>query len=297
MKITNSVFKNPKFQQVINTLITKQDELFNIRHDKLTKVDNSNVEKIQEICRTDINKNIRDELDGYLHLLDLKTKCNGIKFNEVFYIPESNKNERLNCSNPSTDVIMFNSIKFQTICYYKELVGMSKQEVIPLMCIMFAKLMNKINNGMTYNSNGNITYTPYTSNRIITICNQVYKTVFEIRDFTVLRSSLGIEENLETYINSLEDNKLIYNGCLKVSRFKKEEMEKYINECTKSYNRVPKYEELTEFIITDIITKCDKIDASIFKNLPNDNVIRYYVKKYGLEDRMFFKKRVSRKKK
>ena len=286
MKITNVLFKDSRYREDIQKILDSQDIQFTERA-KQVKDANRDKKILREICKVDINAFQRQELISYTKFIELSPKCSSLLFKDVMPL-----DKMYNASNPNTTIILFNALKFQCISKYEQLVKVSKEDIMYMLKLYCCKLLEYINNSITYNNpDGTIAYSPYTNKKLNEMCKNVYESIFEKKNFSICTYD-GTVINMDLYLLGSKDNKLSANNCGGRERFSKEQMKDYISSFVESEKKKPSIEELTDFVSMSIFDEhMNDVDCSFMKYLPSVNVIRYNVKKYGLESDIRLEKR------
>ena len=286
MKVTEPIFKRELYKECISKILKSQDSLFCERAKQIANAKNDSTE-LKNICKIDVNKLQRQEMIGSTKLFDFQMKCNGLLFKNVFPIDDFNcgKN-RLNASNPSTNDTIFNALKYQCICIYDQLTSETEENILYILKLFCCKLLQYVNNSITYNEKGKISYIPYTTEKIENSCKNVYKSVFVNKNFTICTYA-GEYISMDSCLNCNKDNKLnAVNGC-KTERFSESQIKKYIEMFVKTNGKNPTIDELTLFVCEDIMDEHQYDEnLSFIKYLPSRNVIWYYIKKFNLAGKL-----------
>lgn len=295
MKVTELIFRREDFKKCICMNLKSQDAAFVERFKQIKSADND-AESIKKICKIDVNKMQRQEIIECTKLFDFCPKCGKVFFKDIFPFDSSkcNKNSlnasnpatRLNASNPATNVTVFNALKYQCICIYNQLQNESEEDVLYILKLICCKLLEHINNGITYNENGKFAYEPFTTKKIENTCNAVYGSIFSNRNFTV-RTYAGDNISMDFCLNRNKDSKLNSNNRFKAERFSNQQMSNYIDNYIKKIGKNPTIDELTLFVCEEIMDEHQHDEnLSYIKYLPSRNVIWYYINKFNLAGKL-----------
>lgn len=295
MKVTELIFRRDDFKKSICMNLKSQDAAFVERFKQINSA-NNDAEEIKKICKIDVNRLQRQEIIECTKLFNFCMKCGKVFFKDIFPFDSSKYNKnRLNASNPATNVTVFNALKYQCICIYNQLQNDSKEDVLYVLKLICCKFLEHINNSITYNENGKFTYEPFTTKKIESTCNAVYESIFSNRNFTV-RTYAGDNISMDFCLNRNKDSKLNSNNRFKAERFSNQQMSDYIDNYIKKIGKNPTIDELTLFVCEEIMDEHQHDDnVSYIKYLPSRNVIWYYINKFNLAGKLDVRTR-SRKK-